>query len=92
MKNTRQAYILPFYTPTVPGPGQRVIYFLKVMLPAWPIADNICFECKVNGRWPRPLLTYYEVNTILRLLLLIRWPFGLGKKSDFEIMQLFIKI
>ena len=28
----------------------------------WPIADNICFDCKVNGGWPRPLLTYYDVN------------------------------
>ena len=35
------------------------------MMPVWPIADNICFDCKVNGGWPRPLLTYYEVHKIL---------------------------
>ena len=28
-----------------------------------------CFDCKVNGGWPRPLLTYYQVNKILLLLL-----------------------
>ena len=37
MKITMQAYILPFYTPTTPGTGQKVIYFLKVMLHIkWP--------------------------------------------------------
>ena len=35
----------------------------------WPIADDICFHCKVNGGWPRPLLTYYEVNKNHHLLL-----------------------
>ena len=34
----------------------------------WPIADNICFDCKVKSGWPRPLLTNYEANKILLLL------------------------
>ena len=47
----------------------KLVYIcLSAQGPVWPIADNICFDCKVNGGWPRPLLTYYEVNKILLLL------------------------
>ena len=50
--------------------SKHVYIWLSAQGPVWPIADNICFDCKVNGGWPRPLLTYYEVNKILLLLLL----------------------
>ena len=46
-----------------------IYILLSAQGPVWPIADNICFDCKVNGGWPRPLLTYYEVNKILLLLI-----------------------
>ena len=50
----------------------KLVYIcLSAKGPVWPIADNIRFDCKVNGGWPRPLLTYYEVNKILLLLLLL---------------------
>ena len=51
--------------------SKRVYIWLSAQGPVWLIADNICFDCKVNGGWPRPLLTYYEVNKILLLLLLL---------------------
>ena len=46
--------------------SKYVYIWLSAQGPVWPIADNICFDCKVNGGWPRPLLTYYEVNKILQ--------------------------
>ena len=55
--------------------SKHVYIRLSAQGPVWHIADNICFDCKVNGGWPRPLLTYYEVNKILLLLLHISFSF-----------------
>ena len=46
-----------------------IVYGYLLMGQNWPNADNIWHVCKISGGWPRPPLTYDEVNK----LLLISW-------------------